>query len=111
MLRGLRATYEAAHGVTIRDEALTAAAASLSHRYIAGRQLPDKAVDLLDTAATRVRIEHEAKPEALVRGEQQVQATERELDAAAARAGRGRAVDGRALAEVEGALAAAKDAL
>ena len=49
MLRGLRASLEEAHGVTIRDEAVVAAV-ELSHRYISGRQLPDKAVDLLDTA-------------------------------------------------------------
>ncbi len=110
MLRGLRATYEAAHGVTIRDEALTAAV-SLSHRYIAGRQLPDKAVDLLDTASTRVRIEHEAKPEALVLGEQQVMALERELTLLAREQAEGGDLDVARIAEVQGRLDAEKDAL
>lgn len=62
MLRGLAGKYEEAHGVTIRDEAVVAAA-ELSGRYISGRQLPDKAVDLLDTAAARVKIEQGAKPQ------------------------------------------------
>ena len=110
MLRGLRTTYETAHGVTIRDEALTAAV-SLSHRYIAGRQLPDKAVDLLDTASTRVRIEHEAKPEALVMHEQQVQALERELALLQREQAEVDGIDGARVAEVQGALAAANDAL
>ena len=64
ILRGLKDTYEQAHGVIIRDEALVAAA-QLSHRYISGRQLPDKAVDLLDSAAARVKTEARAKPESL----------------------------------------------
>ncbi|MFV8750230.1 type VI secretion system ATPase TssH [Nannocystaceae bacterium ST9] len=72
MLRGIASTYEKAHGVTIRDEAVVAAA-QLSGRYISGRQLPDKAVDLLDTAAARVKIEQGAKP-------QQVQELELELE-------------------------------
>ncbi len=71
MLRGLASKYEEAHGVTIRDEAVVAAV-ELSSRYISGRQLPDKAVDLLDTAAARVKIEQGAKP-------QQVEALELEL--------------------------------
>lgn len=79
MLRGLRDTYESAHKVTIRDEALVAAV-SLSHRYIAGRLLPDKAVDLLDTAATRVRMEHDARPAAITAHEEHVVAITRELD-------------------------------
>ena len=79
MLRGLRDTYERAHHVTIRDEALVAAV-SLSHRYIAGRLLPDKAVDLLDTAATRVRMEHDARPAAITALEEKVVAIRRELN-------------------------------
>ncbi len=63
MMRGLREKYEEAHGVRIRDEAVEAAA-RLSSRYISGRQLPDKAVDLLDTAAARVKIAQATKPEA-----------------------------------------------
>jgi type VI secretion system protein VasG len=64
MLRGLAAKYEETHAVTIRDEAVVAAA-ELSSRYISGRQLPDKAVDLLDTAAARVKVEQGAKPQAV----------------------------------------------
>ncbi|MFP2931039.1 AAA family ATPase [Pyxidicoccus sp. 3LG] len=80
MLRGLRPTYEAAHGVTIRDEAVTAAV-RLSARYISGRQLPDKAVDLLDTSAARVKIELSTRPEELVAMDQEIAALERERDA------------------------------
>ncbi len=65
MVRGLRPSYEKAHGVTIREEAVVAAVA-LSHRYISGRLLPDKAVDLLDTAAARVKLEQSARPDELV---------------------------------------------
>jgi type VI secretion system protein VasG len=65
MLRGIRPIYEKAHQVTIRDEAVIAAV-QLSHRYLSGRHLPDKAVDLLDTAAARVRVERAARPEKLV---------------------------------------------
>lgn len=64
MLRGLAGKYEETHGVTIRDEAVVAAA-ELSGRYISGRQLPDKAVDLLDTAAARVKVDQGAKPQAV----------------------------------------------
>ncbi|WP_043711759.1 type VI secretion system ATPase TssH [Corallococcus macrosporus] len=80
MLRGLRPTYEAAHGVIIRDEAVTAAV-HLSSRYISGRQLPDKAVDLLDTSAARVKIELSTRPEELVQLDQEISALERERDA------------------------------
>ena len=65
MLRGLRGVYENAHNVVIREDAVVAAA-KLSDRYITGRQLPDKAVDLLDTAAARVRIEQDAPPAMVV---------------------------------------------
>lgn len=61
MLRGIKAKYEGYHGIHITDEALEAAV-KLSRRYIAGRQLPDKAVDLLDTAATRVKMSLTSKP-------------------------------------------------
>ncbi len=73
MLRGLAPIYEKAHGVTIRDEAVVAAVA-LSHRYLSGRQLPDKAVDLLDTAAARVKMELATRPDALVALETEVAA-------------------------------------
>ncbi len=61
ILRGLKARYEAHHGVRIQDGALVAAA-MLSRRYIADRFLPDKAIDLLDEAASRLRIENDSKP-------------------------------------------------
>ncbi|RLV47834.1 ATP-dependent chaperone ClpB [Nocardioides mangrovicus] len=61
ILRGLQEKYEAHHGVTITDAALVAAA-MLSDRYITGRQLPDKAIDLVDEAASRLRMEIESSP-------------------------------------------------
>jgi type VI secretion system protein VasG len=77
MLRGLCPTYEKAHGVAIRDEAV-AAAVRLSHRYLSGRQLPDKAVDVLDTAAARVKIELASRPDDLVGLEAQLAGLEQE---------------------------------
>ncbi|RYU10768.1 ATP-dependent chaperone ClpB [Nocardioides iriomotensis] len=62
ILRGLQEKYEAHHGVKITDQALVAAA-MLSDRYITGRQLPDKAIDLVDEAASRLRMEIESSPE------------------------------------------------
>jgi ATP-dependent Clp protease ATP-binding subunit ClpB len=61
ILRGLKERYEVHHGVRIQDAALVAAA-TLSDRYISGRFLPDKAIDLVDEAASRLRIEKESKP-------------------------------------------------
>ena len=61
ILRGLKERYEVHHGVRIQDAALVAAAV-LSHRYITGRQLPDKAIDLIDEAASRLRIEIDSMP-------------------------------------------------
>ncbi len=66
ILRGLKERYEVHHGVDITDGALIAAA-KLSHRYITDRNLPDKAIDLVDEAASRIRIEIDSKPEALDR--------------------------------------------
>ncbi|MBG6184266.1 ATP-dependent Clp protease ATP-binding subunit ClpB [Arthrobacter sp. CAN_A214] len=62
ILRGLKERYEAHHKVSISDAALVAAA-TLSHRYISGRQLPDKAIDLVDEAASRLRMEIDSAPE------------------------------------------------
>ena len=62
ILRGLKERYEAHHKVAIADAALVAAA-TLSHRYISGRQLPDKAIDLVDEAASRLRMEIDSSPE------------------------------------------------
>jgi len=64
ILRGLQEKYEVHHGVDITDPALVAAA-TLSHRYITDRNLPDKAIDLIDEAASRIRIEIDSKPETL----------------------------------------------
>ena len=64
ILRGLQERYEAHHGVEITDPAIVAAA-ELSHRYITDRFLPDKAIDLIDEAAARVKMEIDSKPEAL----------------------------------------------
>jgi ATP-dependent Clp protease ATP-binding subunit ClpB len=61
ILRGLKERYEVHHGVRIQDAALVAAAV-LSNRYITGRFMPDKAIDLVDEAASRLRIEKESKP-------------------------------------------------
>jgi ATP-dependent Clp protease ATP-binding subunit ClpB len=61
ILRGLKERYEVHHGIRIRDAALIAAA-RLSHRYISGRQLPDKAIDLVDEAASRLKMEIESTP-------------------------------------------------
>ncbi|HWP00693.1 MAG TPA: ATP-dependent chaperone ClpB [Methylococcus sp.] len=66
ILRGLKERYEVHHGVTITDPAIVAAA-TLSHRYITDRQLPDKAIDLIDEAASRIRMEIDSKPEEMDR--------------------------------------------
>ncbi len=66
ILRGLKEKYEVHHGVDITDPAIVAAA-TLSHRYITDRNLPDKAIDLVDEAASRIRIEIDSKPEAMDR--------------------------------------------
>src|SRR5213595_2098879 len=62
ILRGLKERYEVHHGIRIRDAALIAAA-RLSHRYISGRQLPDKAIDLVDEAASRLKMQIDSRPE------------------------------------------------
>ena len=64
ILRGLKERYEIHHGVDITDPAIVAAA-TLSHRYITDRQLPDKAIDLIDEAASRIRMEIDSKPEVM----------------------------------------------
>jgi len=66
ILRGLKERYEVHHGVNITDPAVVAAA-TLSHRYITDRQLPDKAIDLVDEAASRIRMEIDSKPERIDR--------------------------------------------
>jgi ATP-dependent Clp protease ATP-binding subunit ClpB len=88
ILRGLRERYEVHHGVEIKDAALVAAAV-LSHRYISDRFLPDKAIDLIDEAAARLRTEIDSKPEELDEVDRKVmqleierEALKKEIDAA-----------------------------
>jgi ATP-dependent Clp protease ATP-binding subunit ClpB len=71
ILRGLQERYEVHHGVDITDPAIVAAA-TLSHRYIADRQLPDKAIDLIDEAGARIRMEIDSKPEVLDKLERRI---------------------------------------
>ena len=71
ILRGLKERYEVHHGVDITDPAIVAAAV-LSHRYITGRQLPDKAIDLIDEAGSRIRMEIDSKPEEMDRLERRL---------------------------------------
>lgn len=110
MLRGLAARYEQAHQVIIRDAAIEAAV-ELSDRYITGRQLPDKAVDLLDTAAARVKIEREAPPMALVQAKSTLTATERTLAALVRDKREGAPTCPDQLARIETEIAAARDSV
>jgi type VI secretion system protein VasG len=80
MLRGLRKRYEADHGVIIRDDALVAASA-MGARYISGRYHPDKGIDLVDTAAARVRVALTTKPAELEDAERLIETLDRELQA------------------------------
>jgi ATP-dependent Clp protease ATP-binding subunit ClpB len=80
ILRGLKERYEAHHGVEIRDSALVAAAV-LSDRYVSDRFLPDKAIDLMDEAASRLRMEIDSSPVALDEAERRVRQLEIELAA------------------------------
>lgn len=80
ILRGLKGRYEVHHGVRITDAAVIAAA-TLSHRYISDRQLPDKAIDLIDEAAARLRTEIDSKPQELDIVDRQVMQLEIEREA------------------------------
>ena len=80
ILRGLKERYEVHHGVRIQDGALVAAA-TLSHRYIADRFLPDKAIDLIDEAASRLRMELDSLPTEIDQLERQIQQLEIEQNA------------------------------
>lgn len=84
ILRGLRDTLESHHKVTITDEAIIAAA-ELSDRYVTGRFMPDKAIDLIDQAAARVKISATARPIDVQELEAEVEQIKRELDYASAR--------------------------
>lgn len=88
ILRGLKERYELHHGVRIMDAAIIAAA-KMSHRYITDRQLPDKAIDLVDEAASRIKMELDSKPESLdkldrriIQLKMQLQTVKKEDDAA-----------------------------
>lgn len=80
ILRGLKGIYEKAHDVYVRDDAVEAAA-HMSARYISGRQLPDKAVDVLDTASARVKLSLSSKPAAIEDMEQRIALLQRQRDA------------------------------
>src|SRR4029077_15103055 len=98
ILRGLKERYEAHHGVRIRDGALVAAAV-LSDRYIADRFMPDKAIDLIDESASKLRIEIDSSPLELDEAERRVRQLEIELAAMGEEAKDVRAPPARALSE------------
>ena len=80
ILRGLKTRYETHHGIRIQDAACVAAA-TLSHRYITDRFLPDKAIDLIDEAASRLRLQQESKPESLENADRAILRMKIELQA------------------------------
>ena len=80
ILRGLKNFYEDAHGVTVRDDAIETAV-KISDKYITGRFLPDKAIDLLDTSCARIKINLSSKPAELEDKEKELEALSREKDA------------------------------
>jgi type VI secretion system protein VasG len=108
ILRGLKGKYEEAHGVVVRDDAVQAAA-ELSSRYISGRQLPDKAVDLLDTSAARVKILLSAKPDDVEDRERTIQALEREKKALERDRLHGIEIDAARLPDLEEKIAALRE--
>ena len=110
ILRGLKERYEAHHGVRIRDAALTAAAV-LSERYITDRFLPDKAIDLVDEAASRLRMEIDSSPVELDEAERRVTQLEIELTAMAKETPAVREPVERELAEAKSATRRARGAL
>ena len=110
MLRGLRPKFEEAHNVIITDEAVTAAV-RLSARYISGRQLPDKAVDLLDTCSARVKVALQQKPAAVEDAEVLIKNVTHELEALARDKGAGIKVDEEHILELDTTLAKAKEDL
>ena len=106
ILRGLAPVYERSHGIYLRDDAVVAAA-ELSARYLAGRQLPDKAVDVLDTACARVRISLAAAPQPLERLRNELAEGSRERQALRRDAEAGLLIDHSALEALENRLRAA----
>jgi type VI secretion system protein VasG len=110
MLRGLRPKFEEAHNVIISDEAVTAAV-RLSARYISGRQLPDKAVDLLDTCSARVKVALQQKPAAVEDAEVLITNVTHELAALARDKDAGIKVDEEHIVELDAKLIKAKEEL
>jgi type VI secretion system protein VasG len=110
ILRGLKAKYEEVHKVRIRDDAVDAAA-RMSARYLAGRQLPDKAVDLLDTAAARVKIGLSSRPGALEDLERRIQALERERQALEVDSRGGAPSDPKRLAAADASITSTREEL
>ncbi|WP_178125882.1 type VI secretion system ATPase TssH [Pseudomonas sp. EMN2] len=108
ILRGLAQLYEKSHGIYLRDDAVVAAA-ELSARYLTGRQLPDKAVDVLDTACARVRISLAAAPDSLERLRAELAEGERQRNALRRDAEAGLAIDHEAFAALEQRLDEAHD--
>ena len=105
ILRGLKERYEVHHGVRITDAAVIAAA-TLSHRYISDRFLPDKAIDLIDEAAARLRTEIDSKPQALDEVDRQIM--QLEIERAGAEEGKGQGLQGTAGDAGEGTGGAAR---
>ena len=93
ILRGLKERYEVHHGVRIQDAALVAAA-TLSHRYITDRFLPDKAIDLVDEAASRLRMELDSMPTEIDQLERQIHAVGDRAERAEEGEGRGARASG-----------------
>ena len=104
ILRGCKLAYEKSHNVNVRDDAVIAAA-ELSNRYITGRFLPDKAIDLIDTCCARVKISMASKPARLEDCEHAIQALEREKTARLRDQEHGVVLDEGRLAEIEVELA------
>lgn len=108
ILRGLAQLYEKSHGIYLRDDAVVAAA-ELSARYLTGRQLPDKAVDVLDTACARVRISLAAPPDSLERLRAELAEGERQRNAISRDAEAGLQIDQEAFEGLQQRLAEATE--
>jgi len=108
MMRGIAPLFEKSHGIRIRDEAVVAAV-ELSNRYISGRQLPDKSVDLLDTCAARVHIARDARPATLQDMEESIRIMGRELGSLTEELAVGYDIDPKRIEQVEEKLKAATE--